>query len=129
MSLTQKQTAATEFVSKVYEAIDSMDEQGLARCLTENCTFVYANSDPVIGRANATAASQHFLKQLAGIKHHLLNVWAFDDVVVSQLSVTYTRKNHSTLTIPAVTIWKLQDRLIDEYRIYVDISSLFEHGS
>jgi ketosteroid isomerase-like protein len=126
MLITQTPTAAIEFVSKVYEAIDSMDEQGFANCLTENCTFVYANSDPVIGRANAAAASQNFLKQLAGIKHHLLNVWAFEDVIVSQISVTYTRKDGSELTIPAVTIWKLQDRLIDEYRIYVDISPLFE---
>ena len=50
---------------------------------------------PVIGRANAAAASQNFLKQLAGIKHHLLNAWAFEDVVVSQASVTYTRKDGS----------------------------------
>lgn len=126
MLITQTPTAAIEFVSKVYEAIDSMDEQGFANCLTENCSFVYANSDPVIGRANAAAASQNFLKQLAGIKHHLLNVWAFEDVIVSQISVTYTRKDGSELTIPAVTIWKLQDGLIDECRIYVDISPLFE---
>lgn len=126
MSVTQTPTAATEFVSKVYEAIDSMDQHGFANCLTENCTFVFANSDPVIGRANAAAASQNFLTQLAGIKHHLLNVWTFENVIVSQLSVTYTRKDGSTLTIPAVTIWKLQDRLIDECRIYLDISPLFE---
>ncbi|KAA1000896.1 nuclear transport factor 2 family protein [Paraburkholderia panacisoli] len=126
MSVTQPPKAAIEFVSKVYEAIDSMNEQGFANCLTENCTFVYANSDPVIGRANAAAASQNFLKLLAGIKHHLVNVWAFEDVIVSQISVTYTRKDGSTLTIPAVTIWKLQDKLIDECRIYVDISPLFE---
>jgi len=100
--------------------------RGLANCLTQNCTFVYANSDPVIGRANVAAASQNFLKHLADIKHHLLNVWAFEDVVVSQLSVTYTRKDGWTLTIPAVTIWKLLDMLIDEYRIYVDISPPFE---
>src|SRR5882762_6502081 len=109
MLITQTPTAAIEFVSKVYEAIDSMDEQGFANCLTENCTFVYANSDPVVGRANAAAASQNFLKQLAGIKHHLLNVWAFEDVIVSQISVTYTRKDGSELTIAAASIWKLKD--------------------
>ena len=125
MSFMQTPAAANAFASKVYEAIDSMDEQAFANCLTENCTFVFANSDPVIGRANAAAASQNFLKQLAGIKHHLLNAWAFEDVVVSQISVTYTRKDGSTLTIPAATIWKLQDRLIDECRIYADSSLLF----
>jgi ketosteroid isomerase-like protein len=93
MTFTQTPTAAIEFVSRVYEAIDSMDEQEFANCLTENCTFVYANSDPVIGRANAAAASQNFLKLLAGIKHNLVNVWAFENVIVSQISVTYTRKD------------------------------------
>ena len=39
MSFTQTPTAAIEFVSKVYEAIDSMDEQGFGNCLTENCAF------------------------------------------------------------------------------------------
>lgn len=126
MLATQIPTAATEFVSKVYEAIDSMNHQGFANCLTENSTFVFANSDPVVGRANAAAASQNFLNQLGGIKHHLLNVWAFEDVIVSQISVTYTRKDGSALTVPAVTIWKLQDQLIDECRIYIDISPLFE---
>ncbi|MFM0121601.1 nuclear transport factor 2 family protein [Paraburkholderia sp. RL18-101-BIB-B] len=127
MLFMQTPAAVNEFVSKVYETIDSMDEQGFANCLTENCTFVHANSDPVIGRVNAAATSQNFLRLLAGIKHDLVNVWAFEDVIVSQISVTYTRKDGSTLTIPAVTIWKLQDKLIDECRIYADTSPLFEH--
>ncbi|WP_341866700.1 nuclear transport factor 2 family protein [Caballeronia ptereochthonis] len=99
---------------------------GFANCLTENCTFVYANSDPVIDRAKTAATSQNFLKQLARIRHHILTVWAFEDVIVSQISVTYTRKDASTLTVPAVTIWKLQEELIDECQIYVDASPLFE---
>lgn len=125
MSLTQK-PAAREFVSKVYETIDAKNEQGFAKCLTENCTFVYGNNDPVVGRTNAAAASQAFLNMLGGIKHHLVDVWAFENVIVSQVAVTYTRKDGSTLTIPAATIWKLQGELIDECRIYADSSLLFD---
>jgi len=125
MSSVQTPAAANEFASKVYEAIDTMDEREFANCLTENCTFVFANSDPVVGRANVAAASQNFQKQLSGIKHRLLRAWAFEDIVVSQTSVTYTRKDGSTLTVAAASIWKLKDRLIDECRIYADISLLF----
>jgi ketosteroid isomerase-like protein len=49
---TETPTAAFEYASALYEAVDSRDEQRLARFLTENCTFVYANNDPVIGREN-----------------------------------------------------------------------------
>jgi ketosteroid isomerase-like protein len=124
---TEAPTTAFEYVSEVYEAIDSKDEQRLVRYLTENCTFVYANSDPVIGRANVAEASKVFMALIAGIKHQLLDVWAFDDVVISRLDVTYTRKDGSTLTVPAVTIWRLCERQIDDYRIYIDVAPLFAH--
>lgn len=124
---TQAHTAAFEFATEVYKAVDSMDEQRLASFLTEKCTFVYANSAPVIGRANAAASSKKFLDLLAAIKHELLEVWGLDDVIVSRIRVTYTRKDGSTLTIPAATIWRVSDRQIDQYRIYVDIGPLFPH--
>ena len=124
---TQAPTAAFEYASEVCEAIDSKDEQRLARYLTENCTFVYANSDPVIGRENVAEASKTFMALIAGIKHQLLDVWASDDVVISRLDVTYTRKDGSTLKVPAVTIWRLCEKQINDYRIYIDVAPLFAH--
>ena len=125
---TETPTAAFEYASAVYEAVDSRDEQRLARFLTENCTFVYANNDPVIGRENIAEYSKKFMALIAGIKHRLLDVRAFDDVIVSRIEVTYTRKDGSTLTVPAATIWRVRDRQIDDYRIYIDVAPLFAEG-
>jgi ketosteroid isomerase-like protein len=124
---SEASTAAFEYASEVYEAVDSKDERRLARFLTENCTFVYANNDPVIGRANVAEHSKNFMALIAGIKHQLLDVWAFDDVVISRIEVTYTREDGSTLTVPAVTIWRIRARQIDDYRIYIDVAPLFPH--
>ena len=124
---TEAPTAAFDYASQVYEAVDSKDEQRLAHFLTENCTFVYANSDPVVGRENIAESSKHFLALIAGIKHQLLDVWAVNDVIVSRLEVTYTRKDGSTLTVPAVTIWRVRDKQIEDYRIYIDVAPLFAH--
>jgi ketosteroid isomerase-like protein len=124
---TEAPTAAFDYASEVYEAVDSKDEQRLARFLSENCTFVYANSDPVTGRENIAASSKNFMALIAGIKHQLLDVWTFDDVIVSRLEVTYTRKDKSTLTVPAVTIWRTRNRQINDYRIYIDVAPLFAH--
>ena len=120
-------TAALEYASEVYKAVDSKDEQRMASFLTENCTFVYANSEPVVGRANIAEASKNFMALIADIKHQLLDVWAVDDVIVSRLEVTYTRKDGSTLIVPAVTIWRIRNKQIDEYRIYIDVAPLFAH--
>jgi ketosteroid isomerase-like protein len=120
-------TAAFDYASEVYKAVDSKDEQQMARFLTENCTFVYANSEPVVGRANIAEASKNFMALIADVKHQLLDVWAVDDVIVSRLEVTYTRKDGSTLTVPAVTIWRVRNKQIDDYRIYIDVAPLFAH--
>lgn len=120
-------TPAFEYVSEVYKAVDSKDEQQLTPFLTEDCTFVYANSDPVIGRANIAETSKNFMALIARIEHQLLEAWAVDDVIVSRLNVTYTRKDGSTLTVPAATIWRMRDKQIHEYRIYIDVAQLFAH--
>ena len=124
---TEAHNAAFKYASEVYEAVDSRDEQRLLPFLAENCAFVYGNSEPVIGRADAAEASKNFMALIAGIKHQLLDVWGFDDVIVSRLEVTYTRKDGSTLTVPAVTIWRMHIRQIDDYRIYIDVAPLFAH--
>ena len=120
-------TAAFDYASEVYKAVDSKDEQQMARFLTENCTFVYANSDPVVGRENIAESSKQFMALIADIKHQLHDVWGFGDVIVSRLEVTYTRKDGSTLTVPAVTIWRVRNKQIDDYRIYIDVAPLFAH--
>jgi ketosteroid isomerase-like protein len=124
---TEAPTAAFDYASEVYEAVDSKDERRLARFLTENCTFVYANSELVVGRENIAESSKNFLALIAGIKHQLLDVWASGNVIVSRLEVTYTRKDGSTLTVPAVTIWRMRDTQIEDYRIYIDVAPLFAH--
>ena len=125
--LTNAHTPAFEYSLEVYEAVDSMDEQRLMRFLTEGCTFVFGNQDPVVGRAHIAEYSRQFMTQIAAINHRLLDVWGFDDVIVSRIEVTYTRNDRSTVIAPAVTIWRVRDRQIDDYRIYADVTSLFVH--
>ena len=104
-----------------------MDEQRLMPFLTEGCRFVFGNQDPVVGRAHIGEYSSQFMTQIARIDHHLFDVWGFDDVIVSKIEVTYTRNDRSTVIVPTATIWRVHDRQIYDYRIYVDVTSPFVH--
>jgi ketosteroid isomerase-like protein len=116
---------AHAFVSSVYKAIDTMDEKELAPFLTENCTFVFGNAKPVVGRAASAEASKAFMALIAGIRHDLADVWSVDDNVISRMAVTYTRKDGKKMSFPAVTIWRVEGKQIADYRIYVDNTPLF----
>ncbi|MFP3501650.1 nuclear transport factor 2 family protein [Burkholderia sp. SIMBA_062] len=123
--VTDTATTAFEFATSLYEVCDSMDEQRFASFLTEDCRFVYANSEPVVGRNEAAAYVAGFMALIAGIKHNLVEVWQCDDVIVSRMNVTYTRKDQTKLTVPAMTVWRMRGQLVAEYLIYVDVSPLF----
>jgi ketosteroid isomerase-like protein len=121
----KKMTEALAFAKSVYEAIDTMDEKNLAPFLTENCTFVFGNAKPVVGRATSADASKAFMATIAGIKHDLADVWGIDDNIISRMTVTYTRKDGKKMSFPAVTIWRVEGKQIADYRIYVDNTPLF----
>ena len=118
-------TEALAFATSVYEAIDTMDEKELAPFLTDDCTFVFGNSTPVVGRAASADASKAFMALIAGIKHELADVWRVDDNIISRMTVTYTRKDGQKMSFPAVTIWRVKGKQIADYRIYVDNTPLF----
>jgi hypothetical protein len=116
---------ALSFAKSVYEAVDSMDETNLAKFLTAECTFTFGNAKPVVGRAAAAEASKAFLSLIAGIKHEINEVWGVDDTIITKLTVIYTRKDKSTMSFPAVTIWRIEGKQISDYRIYIDNTLLF----
>jgi ketosteroid isomerase-like protein len=116
---------AHAFVTSVYKAIDTMDEKELAPFLTEDCTFVFGNAKPVVGRAAGAEASKQFMAKIAGIKHDLDDVWRVNDDIISRIKVTYTRKDGKKMSFPAVTIWHVEGKQIADYRIYVDNTPLF----
>jgi ketosteroid isomerase-like protein len=118
-------TDALAFATSVYQAIDTMDEKELAPFLTENCTFVFGSSKPVVGRAASAEASKAFMALISGIKHDLANVWSVDDNIISRMTVTYTRTDGKKMSFPAVTIWRVEGKQIADYRIYVDNTPLF----
>ena len=118
-------TEALAFATSVYEAIDTMDEKKLAPFLTEDCTFVFGNSEPVVGRTASADASKAFMALIAGIKHDLADVWKVDDNIISRMTVTYTRQDGQKMSFPAVTIWRAKGKEIEDYRIYVDNTPLF----
>jgi len=116
---------ALSFARLVYDAVDSMDETKLAAFLTSDCTFVFGNATPIVGRAAAAEASKAFLSLIASIRHEIDDVWRVNDVIITRLTVTYTRKDSTSMTFPGVTIWRVKGERIADYRIYIDNTPLF----
>ena len=113
------------YIQDLFTSVDSMDGTVLASMMTHKGRFRFANFPAVQGRTAITAFLNNFYKSIKAIKHDRLEHWAVDNSRFATGRVTYTRHDSTTLTVPFSVILRMQDKLIDEYLIFVDSSELY----
>ncbi|WP_423187177.1 nuclear transport factor 2 family protein [Alishewanella sp. d11] len=111
-------------ISELFKSIDAKDISAFTDFLNEDVIFCFANWPQVDGKANVTNAVNAFLQSIAAIEHQVLACWQPDDMVICRGLVTYTRHDHTTLTVPFANILQILDGEIIDYRIFADISEL-----
>jgi ketosteroid isomerase-like protein len=125
MSATSPLTAV-ERVGRLFAAIDSLEPAAPLEHITDDVVFRLGSDDPVLGKAAYADAGAQFFNAVAGIHHDVLSIWEPEaDVVVTEMDVTYTRLDGSTVTLPCSNIFRLRDGLIAIYKIYMDIAPVF----
>lgn len=127
-------TTVQERTLAVFAAIDRMRADEFAAYFAERARFRFGNAPPVIGRDAVEAAVRGFFSTLAGLRHEISGIWtgSWDggEVTSVEALVTYTRLDGSTtMPIPATSTLRWGDGSIQDYRIYADISPLFETGA
>jgi ketosteroid isomerase-like protein len=116
---------ALEFVKNVYRDVDSLDASKLVAHLTPDCTFIFGNAEPIIGHQAIIQYIGGFGSMVAGLAHDVDEVWTIGEMVFICQRVTYTRMDGSQVSYPAAVVWRMKGQYIDEFRIYVDNSTLF----
>jgi len=79
-------------IAKVFADIDGFDPDRFVAHLTPDAVFRFADADPVAGREAAREAVAGFFSTIAGLTHHVRNVWEFGDTTIVQIDVEYRRK-------------------------------------
>ncbi len=114
-----------EWLSNLFEAIDRMDVDGFVAFLSEEASFRFANAPAVTGKENIHSVVSNFFSNIKSIQHTIGGVWEQDAIVICEGEVTYTRHDGQELPLPFMNSFRMKGALIDDYRIYMDISPLF----
>jgi ketosteroid isomerase-like protein len=102
-----------------------MDTQAFLGFMADDVSFRFGNADPVDGRATVGEAVSGFFGSIKALRHDVTEMWDEGDSVICHGTVTYTRHDSSTLTVPFANVFGLRDDLIREYLIFVDTSELY----
>ena len=104
-----------------------MDADAWASHLAEDAVMRFGNADPVHGRQACRDALQAFYDMIDGLSHDMVEQWEQGSATIVESNVTYTRKDGRRVTVPVVTIYRVNDDdLIADYRVFIDLAPVFE---
>jgi hypothetical protein len=111
--------------TELFAHIDTMVPEAFAQHLAENVTMRFGNAPPMHGRAACRDAWAGFCELVDGVHHEVVNQWNVGETTIAETAVTYTRKDGAPITVPVVTIYRAGGELIDEYRVFLDLTPVF----
>jgi len=114
-----------DWVSRLFQSIDNQDLDTFLSFLSDDVVFRFGNAESVNGRDTVGSAVGGFFDSVKTLTHDVLDTWEIDGAVMCHGSVTYTRHDGSTLTVPFANVFKMDGELIREYLIFVDVSELY----
>jgi ketosteroid isomerase-like protein len=115
----------THWAQQLFAAIDAMQADTFAAFLTEDARFTFGNAPSVNGRAAIRDAVAAFFGTIKGLRHEITDLWEVGETVICQLAITYTRHDNQVVAIPAANIFRMRDKLIRDYLIYIDLSPVY----
>jgi ketosteroid isomerase-like protein len=113
------------WLKELFSAIDRKDTTKFCSFLTEDCELTFGNNPTVAGNSAIFEVIDGFFKSINSLSHNVAEIKEIDDTVFSYGIVNYIRLDNKSVSANFCNVFKIQNGLIKEYRIFVDISQLY----
>ena len=110
---------------RLLAAVDRKDMDEFLGFIARDARFRFGSAPPVTGHDAIRDAVGGFFASIAGLSHALKRVVSSGSALLIEGEVTYTRHDNSEITLPFVNVLEIEDRLISDYKIYIDIGPLY----
>lgn len=117
-----------EWIESTYAALDAKDVDAFVAQLTPGATVQFGNGAPVAGRVAIRDAFSEFFEAIDTLSHAFTSQLRVDDTLIIEEIVTFTRRDGTTVMIPAATVCELSEGKADRMQTYIDVSLLFTRG-
>lgn len=110
---------------KVYNDVDRMDAKAFASLFIAEGQMTFGNAPPLMGRNAIEEGVAGFFKSIQGLRHEFVATWEEPGIAIHEFRATYRRHDGKTITIPAVTIFRLQGDRATDARVFYDPTPIF----
>ncbi|MBN3563199.1 nuclear transport factor 2 family protein [Aliamphritea spongicola] len=117
-------TDTVSLTQALYQAVDRKDVDFLAQVLGEAVYFQLGNFPAVEGLGAVLEANRGFFSSIESMSHTLDNIWQEANHTICHGKVDYVRLDKTHHSARFATVLRWQEGVIDDYRVYADISGL-----
>jgi ketosteroid isomerase-like protein len=114
----------------MFESVDRLSVEGFLSYLTDDVVFRFGNSPEIAGKEVVKEAIESFFTQISLMEHILQGVWREGDTTIMRFDTYYTKHDGTIVNVPCCVVVHFNaSRLIDDYRIHIDLSPLYSSAS
>ncbi len=115
----------SDWVKRYYSVVDSMNVEEFTALHTEDVRLRFGNAETVVGRDAVVSGIAGFWGSIKGLRHNFVQTWDEGDVEIVEALIDYTRHDGKVVTLPCTSILRKKGDLVQDLRIYMDISPVF----
>lgn len=110
-------------VREMCAAVDAGDAPAFASWFAEDATYVFANDEPLTGRAAITAATAGAAGALPWVRHVVDQVALVgEDQLFCRFTIETESPAGKPLALPCVTVLWLSGGQVVDYRVHMDLT-------
>lgn len=115
------------WIAAYFAEVDRMDPPGLMAWYAEDGVFRFAGQKRVHGKPAIEAVLREFYGSIRAMHHRMTGVWidASAQSGVWEAEVDFTGGDDRRVTIPAVSVLRLRDGLVADFRFVMDAAPLY----
>jgi uncharacterized protein (TIGR02246 family) len=107
-------------------AVDAGDAPAFASWFADDATYVFANDEPLTGRAAITEATAGAAGALPWVRHVVEQVAQVgEDQLFCRFTIETAAPDGTPLALPCVTVIRLAGDRVTDYRVHMDITPAF----
>lgn len=120
------QNNLNQWLQDLFNTVDNKDTERFTGFLSDQIQFRFGNMPMTTGKTAVAEQVAYFFDSIKALEHRIIDFWIKDSDVMCHGTVTYTRHDDSTLTVPFANAFKINLLSIEEYLIFADLSELYQ---
>ncbi len=122
------QNISADFVWKYFENVDTMIPEKVTQYYNKESTFKFGNAPAAKGPEEIREALNSFYQLINGMEHVNTGLWLGDDNAVFEAQVHFEKKSGEKVIIPAISIMRLENDNVKDFRMVMDASPLMNNN-